>query len=164
MTLEKITNKYAPEKQDKLMFKSVEILSPVLEEYVPEEEHDRLMRCMYALIVGKHYNQEFAEEDTEKMYYKENGKNVYAPYWGVSEVRQVYDKVKSQLDKDYNFWDFYVTLNMIKSDMHNFIEKNFPKSTEDEKTEKYIELAVDWLNDEDNPFGEHKIWCYLNSK
>lgn len=164
MTLEELIKKYASEKQDEMMSKSIGILSPVIAEYVPEEENKKLMRCMYAMIVGKHYNKEFAEEDVKKMYYKDNGKNISAPYWTEAEVRSVYENTKSKIENKYNFWDFYVTMNMIKSDMYNFIEKNFPQSTEEEKAEKYIELAVDWLNDEDNPFGEHKIWCYLNSK
>ena len=24
------------------------------------------------------------------------------------------------------------------------------------------ELAVNWINDEDNPYGESKIWCYFS--
>ena len=27
----------------------------------------------------------------------------------------------------------------------------------------FIEDAINWLDDTDNPFGENKIWKYLNS-
>lgn len=27
-----------------------------------------------------------------------------------------------------------------------------------------LPYAINWLNDDDNPFGTSKIWCYFNSK
>jgi hypothetical protein len=36
--------------------------------------------------------------------------------------------------------------------------------TPDERNAKTVELAVNWLADADNPFGESKAWCYFNSK
>lgn len=33
-----------------------------------------------------------------------------------------------------------------------------------EKTKIIIEDAINYLNDEDNPFGSEKIWGYLNAK
>ena len=38
------------------------------------------------------------------------------------------------------------------------------KSSDDQIMEKVHESAINWLNDDDNPFGTSKIWCYFNSK
>jgi len=48
---------------------------------------------------------------------------------------------------------------MIKSDMINLLKEWFPDATEEELDSKIIDLAVNWLNDED--YGESKIWCYF---
>ena len=39
-----------------------------------------------------------------------------------------------------------------------------PNSSKDEKTKIIIEDAINYLNDEDNPFGSEKICGYLNAK
>lgn len=44
-------------------------------------------------------------------------------------------------------------------DMINLLKEWFPEATEEELDSKIIDLAVNWLNDED--YGESKIWCYF---
>jgi len=48
---------------------------------------------------------------------------------------------------------------MIKSDYYPLLKRWFPE--EKDLDEKIIELTVNWLNDDDNPFGDSKIWCYF---
>lgn len=62
-----------------------------------------------------------------------------------------------RLTKDYNKWDFEVTMNMIKSDMYPILKEWFPE--EKDLRDKIIELTINWLNDEDYP--DHKIWNYF---
>lgn len=33
-----------------------------------------------------------------------------------------------------------------------------------DKAARQHDSDVNWLNDDDNPFGTSKIWCYFNSK
>ena len=37
-------------------------------------------------------------------------------------------------------------------------------ASKDEKTKIIVEDTINYLNDEDNPFGSEKIWGYLNAK
>lgn len=50
------------------------------------------------------------------------------------------------------------------SDNYRLLEERYPNSSKDEKTKIIIEDAINYLNDEDNPFGSEKIWGYLNAK
>ena len=97
------------------------------------------------------------------MYYDENGEK-YAPYWSWDIVKQVYNsyKQKEPILKDYNLYDFYVTLNMVKSDNYKLYEKRFKGYTDNQLDNLFIEDAINWLDDKDNPYGENKIWMYLN--
>ena len=100
-----------------------------------------------------------------KMYYTEDKEKHYAQYWMSSEIENIWNKVKSELEEsDYTMWDFYVTMNMLMSDNYRLLEGRYPNSSKDEKTKIIIEDAINYLNDEDNPFGSEKIWGYLNAK
>jgi len=89
------------------------------------------------------------------MYYSDADGRHYAPYW--EDITPIYNMNKRRLNKDYNRWDFEVTMNMIKSDYYPLLKEWFP----DEKDfrDKIIELSINWLNDEDYP--DHKIWNYF---
>lgn len=63
---------------------------------------------------------------------------------------------------DYNFWDFYVTLQMTKADNCPLIMRWFPDSTPEERDKMLVDMAVNWLDDPDNKNAGHKIWSYLN--
>ena len=51
---------------------------------------------------------------------------------------------------------------MIYSDNYNLIHEWFPNISEDEFNQKIYQLATNWLNDKDNPFGNSKTWYYFN--
>lgn len=38
----------------------------------------------------------------------------------------------------------------------------FPDDSDKMLEQKMVQLAVNWINDEDNPYGESKIWCYFS--
>lgn len=139
------------------------ILSDYIEEYVPEKRKHALLTKVYYGTNGGHYNEEFAEKSIAKFYYvDDDGVKHQAPYWTESEVKGIYDTIKNEIPK-YNFYDFEVTLNMVKSDNCNKLRRWFPEATKEELLDKLVEEAVNYLNDEDNPYGSEKIWKYLNS-
>lgn len=138
------------------------ILSKALNN-LPEEDKELLTKKVYYLLNGGHYDEEFAKAAVAKMYYLDGKENVYAPYWMQGEIEKLYDQVKNEID-DYNLWDFYVTMNMIMSDNYPLLIKRYPESSKDEKTNIILEDSINYLNDEDNPFGTEKIWGYLNAK
>ena len=145
------------------MWNATKIFSDAIEEYVPEKQKEAIKTKIYYSTFGGHFNKAFADSAIAKFYFTDpNGIKHQAPYWAESEVRTIYDTVKSKIP-GYNFYDFEVTLNMVKSDNCNKLKKWFPQATDGELLNKLIEEAVNWLDDSDNPYGTEKVWKYLNS-
>ena len=164
MNLYELTKTYGSGKGEGMMWKAVEIISEAVDKSMPEPARNNLMRKIYGEMSGGHYNETFADEDISKMYYIDKSGNKHAaPYWPTNAVHEIYETVKGQI-QPYNCWDFAVTLNMIASDTWPLLEKWFPDMTTEERNAKTTELAVNWLRDVDNPFGDSKVWCYFNSK
>ncbi len=138
---------------------TIDILSDKLQEYIPESEYENLAKDIYESTQGKHFDEEFAKDQISKMYYEEEGRRYYAPYW--NDVTSLYTINKKKLIHPYNKWDFEVALNMIKSDNCPILKQWFPEADEKELQEKVVELTINWLNDEDNPYGDTKIWSYF---
>lgn len=164
MTLFDLVKKYGEGGSEDTMWKTLALVSNAIESTMTAAEKNSLIRKVYGVMSGKHYNEEFAREDIAKMYYEdEEGEKRYGPYWPDEALRSLYEHYKSEIP-DYNCWDWAVTMNMIKSDYCSLIKDWFPRLDNDEKTEKIVQLALTWLKDEDNPYGTSKIWCYFNSK
>ena len=162
MTLYDLTKKYGEGKGESTMWKTLASVSDAIEHSMPEEDRHRLMRQVYGKMSGDHYNEEFAKEDVAKMYYRDNtGSEYHAPYWTVDQVKDVYDRISGEIP-EYNFWDFYVTLQMVKADNCPVIMKWLPNSTPDERDRMLVDMAVNWLNDPDTKHPGTKIWNYLN--
>ena len=121
------------------------------------------MRDVYGVMSTGHYNEQFAREDVSKMYYMDrSGKRHDAPYWTESAVRAIYDKHINEIP-DYNFWDFYVTMNMVASDSWCMLAKWFPNGTQDDMNERITEMSINWLSDDDWP-NETKVWDYVSDR
>ena len=145
------------------MWCTTKILSDAIEQYVPEKQREAIKTKVYYSSFGGHFNRDFADAAISKFYYVDlNGVKHEAPYWTESEVKEVYETVKKKIP-DYNFYDFEVTLNMVKSDNCNKLKSWFPEASKEELLEKLVEEAVNYLDDADNPFGTEKVWKYLNS-
>ena len=145
------------------MWCTTRILSDAIEEFVPEKQKDLLKKRVYYSSFGGHFNRDFAGESISKFYYIDtSGVTHKAPYWSEQELREIYDTVKSEIPA-YNFYDFEVTMNMVKSDNCNKLRKWFPRASNEELLEKLIEEAVNYLKDDDKPYGTEKVWKYLNS-
>ena len=145
------------------MWCTTKILSNAIEEYVPEKQREAIKTKVYYSTFGGHFNRDFANSAIARFYYIDmSGIKHQAPYWTEPEVKVIYETVKSKIPA-YNVYDFEVTLNMVKSDNCNKLKKWFPQATEKELLDKLIEEAVNYLVDDDNPYGTEKIWKYLNS-
>lgn len=162
MDIYKIIKTYFKGKDPEPLMEILSILSKALNN-LPEEDKELLTKKVYYLLNGGHYDEEFAKAAVANMYYPDGKEKVYAPYWMQGEIEKLYDQVKNEIN-DYNLWDFYVTMNMIMSDNYPLLIKRYPESSKDEKTNIILEDSINYLNDEDNPFGTEKIWGYLNAK
>ena len=162
MTLYDFVKTYGKGKGEPMMWKSVAIISDAVEKNMPEDAKKELLRDIYREMSDGHYNEQFAHEDVSKMYYVgDNGDKHFAPYWTDAKIKDIYDSVQDEVEP-YNMWDFYTTLNMIWSDNYMLLTRWFPDENDTELSEKAVEMAINWLNDEDNPFGRNKIWGYFN--
>lgn len=164
MNLYEFTKKYSQGNGEEAMWKTVAVISEVVEQYVPDSEKHCLMRKMYGVMSNGHYNEDFAREDIAKMYYVDgNGERHHAPYWSDDALLSLYRDNKDKIP-EYNQWDWMVVMNMMKSDLCHLLSVWFPGLSEDELNEKYVQASLNWLKDEDNPFGKSKAWGYLNSR
>ena len=145
------------------MWAVTKILSDSIENNVPDKDKENLIKKVYYGLNGGHFEKELADKAIENFYYvDENGTRRQAPYWAESEVQEIYDRISHKIPH-YNFYDFEVTLNMMKSDQCNKLKRWFPGANKEELTEKLVEETINYLDDADNPFGHEKIWKYLNS-
>ena len=148
--------------QDKLE-KIVCMLAGVIDNHV-DDHVDKMKRKVWCIISDGHYNEEFALEDVRKMYYELNEVKHYAPYWDLEFVKELYNSSKGEYTilNDYNVYDFYVTINMIKSDNYKLYKTRFRNYSESDINRIFLEDTINWLDDADNPYGTSKIWKYLN--
>ena len=161
MTLLELIKKYGEGKGESAMWPALSAVSEAVEESMDADARRDLLQKVYAGMSGHHYNEEFAMDDVAKMYYKgADGKEHHAPYWTVDQVKAVYDNVARSIP-DYNFWDFFVTLQMIKADNFLLLKRWFPEATAEELDKLLVDLAVNFLEDPDSKDAGHKIWSYL---
>lgn len=164
MTVYELIKKYGKNRGEDIMWSSVKVISEALENHLNEEDLCNLKKQVYYSMVGGHYDKDFADKQISTMYYiSDDGMKHYGPYWSEDEVRAVYNEIRGSIG-DYNFYDFEVALNMIKSDNYTLLKRWFPNETKEDRTKRFISLTVNWLNDEDNPYGKEKVWGYFNKK
>ena len=150
---------------EEMMWDTVKIVSEAIENGMSEKDKEVLRAKMYGLLSGGHYDEDYALASVSKMYYTDrDGVKRYAPYWTIPQVASIYEAVSDKIPSAYNEWDFFVTFQMIASDDWNLYKKWWPDISLEEIAEKVTDATVNWLNDEDNPYGTRKIWCYLNHK
>lgn len=164
MNLYEMTKMYGKDKGEPMMWDVIAVVSDAVEASMPEAEKKALERKIYGKLSGGHYNEQYAMEDVAKMSYRDSRTGMVrkASYWPTSTIREIYESLRGDL-RSYNCWDFFVTLNMIATDEAGIVDKWFPNISDQERDGKFVELAVNWLNDDDNPYGNSKIWCYLNA-
>lgn len=161
---------YIKEHKSELTFDKLFVVSQklahVVDDKLTSECTEKMKRTIHCIISDGHYDKEYALEDVKHMYYEYNNKKVFASYWPIEEVEEIYSSIKNtnRIFSVYNLYDFYVTLNMIKSDNYKLYKSRFKNYTESELDKLFIEDAINWLDDSDNPYGESKIWKYLNNK
>lgn len=164
-TIEQIIKAHYADKGEAVMWESTKIISDAVEASMPEEAKESLKKDIYELMCGWHFNEAFAKQAVSKMYYTdERGEKMYAPYWTEQAVREIYEGVKDKIPA-YNFWDFFVTMHSIASDNHALLIEWFPDEDMADREKRYVKMTVNWLADEDNPYGPgKKAWGYFNGK
>lgn len=166
MTIYDLVKKYGKGKGETVMWDATRMMSDALK---PMKETDpdhywHLVKQMYALMNGPHFDEDFGRWQISQMHFTDKaGKQHHAPYWTDAQMQAVYEAHKSKLKQpSYTCWDFAVVLNMIKSDNWCLYRSWWPEATDADLDNKVFESAVNYLNDEDYPQKDGKIWHYFN--
>ena len=146
-----------------MMWDSVRVISEAVENGMSDKDKQALFSKLYGMLSGGHFDEDRAVEAVAKMYYTdEDGAKHYAPYWTIPQIDEIYESVRGDIPKAYNEWDFYVAFNMVASDNWRLLHEWWPSITPEQFADKISDLTVNWLADEDSPYGDRKIWGYLN--
>lgn len=162
MELLELIKTYGQNKGQSAMWGTIEVMQKYLSN-LSEEQKECLLKDIYGYLSDGHFDECFADKQCEKMYYVKGNEKHYGPFILKDKVSKEYNNIRNNI-KNYNQWDFYVTVQMIYSDNYTLLRSWFPNISDEELCEKVFQMAVNWLDDEDNPFGNKKIWCYFNNK
>ena len=112
--------------------------------YIKEKDTMRYKEFYYKLhttACGSHMTEDEALDWVANM---QNKDGTTGEHWSYEQT----ESVKKQYNIEANCWDWYIVLNMVYSDYYS---TKFDTAT-------YIELAKDWLDDED--IGKDKLLKY----
>ena len=160
MDFVELIKKYQEQSTPEEMLEVTKVIGKFVARHASEEDMHKLHRDIYGIVSGGHFDKYFADKAIAKMYYvDEDGKKHHAPFYTDEEVREAFELCKDDVS-DYTIHDFAVTLNMVRSDNNRFLEK-YAKSADHMKS-MVIDMTVEWLQDEDSPHADNKIWWYIN--
>ena len=159
-----LIKEYGAGKGEKVMWASTQMVSDYIKpmKHSDPEGYWKLMKDTYAIMCGKHYNEEFAMWQIGEMHFKDKkGEVHHAPHWTVEQYKAAYESVKSKIKNSaYNMWDFAVTIEMLYSDNYCMYKEWWPDAPDRVIEGKVIEAAINYLNDDDDIEG--KIWKRFN--
>lgn len=144
-SFKEIVFKHGRDGNTEVMEELTEMVDDFVEE-VKEHHHEKAMHFLTEvdLLLNPHFTKETAKYAVSKMKNKDGSTG---EHWS----KETTDKVLESKGYHFNHCDWYVALNMMYSDYY--------KSGRSDDT--YIELAYDFLDDEDAP--EHKMKKYYHA-
>lgn len=145
ISFKEIVFKHGRDGKTEVMEELTEMVDDFVEE-VREHHKDKAEHflMMVDLLLNPHFTRETAKYAVSQMKNKDGS---IGEHWS----KETTDRVLESKDYEFNPCDWYVALNMIYSDYY--------KSGRSDDT--YIELAYDFLSDEDAP--AHKMKKYYNA-
>ena len=165
MNFYELVKKYGEGKGEAAMWAATRRVSEYLEEMKEKhpEKYWSLIKETYEDMCGPHYNEEFAKWQIEQMFYKDKNEEVhFAPNWSAQQYRTSFELNKHRLKKKtYNCWDWAVALEMSYTDNHCMLRMWFPDATDEEIKVKAVDMAVNYLNDDDDS-DDGRIWHRYN--
>ena len=135
------------------MWASVDVTEMAMD-YIKENDpakYECLMRKLSETLYGKHYNEEIAKADVEKMHsIDKNGVEHHGQHWSVEEV--VSAMAGKSIGKTVTKWDEFVAANAFWHDLSNVLDD----ATIIEATYAFWFADKDWKSD-------GKIWDYMSA-
>lgn len=109
---------------------------------------ERLKIERHEAMYGPHFNEECALKAVSKM---ENEDGSRGEHWSLEETTSIANQYGINLKGEkYNKYDWYVALNMIRSDYYRAVVT----MTSSDHIKYFVELAKAWLNDKDIEEGK----------
>lgn len=129
--IDKIINEGDHEAMQCLRWMLIDLIDDL--KYTDHDRYKKLEYKLYKTVYGNHLNEKLAKDWVSHM---ENKDGTKGEHWSLEQTNQFVGK--------HNKYDFYAALNMVYSDYYN------PRFD----TNAYVELANDWLEDEDIDEGK----------
>ena len=115
--------------------------------------HNKMKLERHERMYGPHFTEECALKAVSKMH---NSDGTKGAHWDLAQATKVAEQYGVNLKTDkYNKYDWYVALNMIRSDYYKFVFTTFNS----DNIRYFVELTKAFLNDEDADEG--KMWYYF---
>lgn len=109
---------------------------------------ERLKIERHEAMYGPHFNEESALKAVSKM---ENEDGSRGEHWSLEETTSIANQYGINLKSEkYNKYDWYVALNMVRSDYYRAVVT----MTSSDHIKYFVELAKAWLNDKDIEEGK----------
>ena len=152
MNLVELITKYQTDATPEQMVKVTKIIGKFVAMHATEDDLLKLYKEIYGVVGNGHFNDFFAEAQIKDMVF-EDAKDVEhrAPYFTMAKTQEIYETVKDEI-RPYNQWDNY-----------NLMKKWFADDSEEQLMDKMVDLSVNWLRDDDNPYGHCKAWGYFHN-
>lgn len=146
MDLYEIISKYGKGKGEEVMWKSTKVISDFLEPMkdTKKEDYWYLIRKVYGIMSGGHYNEEFAIHDVADM-------QPLGEYWSMKQIEEATKGMS--FPSGVTLCDRYVAFNAFANDLKGALD--------DEKILKTAHAF--WFADKDWK-GSSKIWEYMCCK
>lgn len=143
MTLYELILTYGKDKGEDVMWQSTKVISEYVSpmEHTNKKEYWALMRKVFGIMSGGHYNEEFAKHDVEEM-------QPLGEYWSMKQVDETTKGMT--FPQGVTLCDKYVAFNAHANDLSGVLSD-----------EQIIKSAFAfWFADKDWN-GKNKIWEYM---
>lgn len=151
MELYELIEKYGKGKGEAVMWESTKLVSDFIKpmKETNKKEYWRLMREVYGLMSGGHYNEEFAMHDVSQIEYTDKeGKSHKGAYWTCGQIE---DATKGMtFPSGTTKYDKFVAFNSFWADTCKVLTD-----------EQILQAAYQfYFADEDFPKEKNKVWLY----
>lgn len=161
MELYELIEKYGKGKGEPVMWESTKLVSDFIKpmKETNKKEYWKLMRQVYGLMSGGHYNEEFANHDVSQIAYTgKDGKSHAGAYWTCEQIEEATRGM--QFPSGVTKWDKYVAFNAMKSDLcKSFDDEQILKAAYD-----FYFMDEDWSDISGRSGSPTKVWEYFCCK
>lgn len=142
----------------------IAILANVIDREISDDRGKDLASIIRGALTGRHFDKTSAEQRVSRIYYvSEDGMVIHAPFVSKTKSNELYEEYKKHI-AGYNAHDFYVVLNDTIANFHNLFHAWWYNEEEELLLNRYCEITVNWLDDDDTQCHGEKAWRLLSEE